>query len=372
MAVFGVVFIPGLAASVAGPERLPWVVVTFLCFFGILVFDISGGLTHRWVNVFLYLISLGLVLLGVLEVTSESFWRDFAGAIFLGSLLFEQNSLPWSGGGPFRTTVTPGLLFLLLVLAQNIPFLPAEMTYGFCFVAILISCYLEFFSIFRENTSASAGSFMAGMRLACSGIGTLFYCNVFLPGIARQPPFDLAFIILPAIAVGFSFVAMLFPQWRRRQILFYCNWSVLIFWAALSGEPNRFYAALACLVGGVWTVMISDRYFEQGQNFRDLYLRLAGWAVPGSLLFTLVVFVLAPSSNAYVRGGCALWILNFFLYWAGIRRFSGLSSKIDKNIPWTWRHRLALFVTLVGASALAGIKSWPEILSQIWYQTGAK
>ncbi len=359
-----------IAFLLAPSSRAPWVIIGLLCFGGILLFDIYNQLPRRWMNLVIFLLTYALILCAVLENTAEAFWRDFAGALFFTSLLFEQNSKPWSGFGPLRTTVTPALIFLMLILAQSVPSLPPELNYGFSLGAIIIAAYIELFCIFRENTAFNAGSFMSALRIACAGLGTLFYSSVFIPEIARQHPFNLMNIVLPAIAAIVALFSIFLKHWRRRQILFYCNWSLFIFWAALSGETFRFYAAIGALVAGVWTIMMTDHESANPQNQRELYLKLSTWGVPGSFLFTIIIFALSPTTDDLVRQGSALWLLSFFIYWSGLRSFVFQKERTTSKPEWDWRRSLALVVTLVGASLLAGIRVLPGIFSEIWNQVG--
>jgi hypothetical protein len=352
----------------AAGDRIPWVVISLLCFGGILVFDAYEQVTTRWMNLVVFIAVYGLIVGAVLANSAEMFWRDFAGTIFLISLLFEQNASPWSGFGPLRTTVTAAIILLLVVLAQSIPYLPAETAYSLSLGAIIISSYIELFCIFRENTAFNAGSFMTALRIACVGIGSLFYASVFLPEIARQAPFNLMFVALPVIAVAASLFAIFLKHWRRRQILFCCNWSLFIFWASITGEKGRFFAALGALVAGVWSVMMTDRNEATASQPWDLYLKLSAWGLPGSLLFTMIVFVLSPSTDVLVGQGSALWLISFFIFWSGLRGFKFSPEEKNKETSFTWRSRLAVVVTLFGASLLAGARILPNLLSEIWTQ----
>jgi len=365
----GLVAISVAAFILATSSRAPWVVIGFLCFGGILFFDGYNQIPKRWMNIILFLLTYVLILDAVLEGTPEAFWRDFAGALFFTSLLFEQNALSWSGFGALRTTVTPALIFFMLILAQSIPALPPEVNYGLSVAALIISSYTELFCIFRENAAATVGSFMSALRVACSGLGCLFYCSVFLPEIARRAPFNLMYVGLPIFALLVSLGAVFLKHWRRRQTLFFCNWSLFIFWAALSGESFRFYAAIGALIAGVWTIMMADRDAANPENYRELYLKLSAWGVPGSFLFTIIIFALGPSSDELVRQGSAIWLLSFFIYWSGLGGFSFSTSKTpNKGALNGWHRRLAFVVTLLGASLIAGIRILPEIFSEVWAQ----
>jgi len=366
----GLILFSIVAFLTAPVSRVPWIVIGLLCFGGILLFDIYNQLPKKWMNVAIFLLTYALILRAVSEVTVEAFWRDFAGALFFTALLFEQNSEAWSGFGPLRTTITPALIFLMLILAQSVPSLPPNLNYGFSLAAIVLSAYVELFCIFRENSSANAGSFMSALRVACAGLGTLFYCSVFIPEVAHKYPFNLTNIVLPVFAVIVSVFSIFLKGWRRRQILFYCNWSLFIFWAALSGEPLRFYAAVGALVAGVWTIMMTHPENLYVQNQGELYLKLSAWGIPGSFLFTIIVFSLSPTTDELVRQGSALWLLSFFVFWSRLRGLVFSKEKASKEILWSWRQGLALIVTLIGASLLAGARVLPDIFSEIWNQVG--
>jgi hypothetical protein len=193
---------------------------------------------------------------------------------------------------------------------------------------------------------------------------------VFIPEVAHKNPFNLMNIVLPTLAVIVSALSIFLKGWRRRQILFYCNWSLFIFWAALSGEALRFYAAVGALVVGVWTIMMTHPDDLRAQNQRELYLKLSAWGVPGSFLFTVIVFALSPTTDDLVRQGSALWLLSFFIFWSRLRGLVFSKEKASREILWSWRQGLAFIVTLVGASLLAGVRVLPEIFSEIWSQVG--
>jgi hypothetical protein len=359
--------ITGLFCEIATLERLPWILTSFLCFGGIVLFDFYRDIIRSAVNFIVFFAVYALVLGAMLSSSPDVFWRSFAGALFLISLLFEQNALAWSGFGPFRTTVTPSIIFLMLILVQSIPYLGAPVIYSFSLAAILFASYLEVFCIFRENSAMNAGSFMSALRLASVGLCVLFYCHIFLPDIAHQVPFKLFYLALPALGALIAIVSLFLQHWRRRQILFYCNWSIFVFWTALSGEPVRFFAAIGALIAGVWSIMMTGRETIGSNKPRDLYLKLSVWGVPGSFLFTMIVFSLAPSTDVYVRQGSAIWLLNFVVFWVGLFRFSlPISSDDSAQEPTSLRKNVAVIVTILGASLLSGMKVLPEIMNQIW------
>jgi hypothetical protein len=356
-----------LAVALAAPAlRLPWVVTAFLCFGGIVLFDSNSQIQKTWMNTILFLGAYTLIILGLTEPAVENFWRDFAGAVVLISFLFETNSLPWSGRGfIFRSTVPPASLIFILVLGLNVPFLTADATLTIALFVVLLVCYLELFSILRENNDMNSGSFMSALRAAACGVGSLFYSSVFLPEAAKQPPFVFTQVALPCLALIVAVMSLFLKQWRRRYILFGCNWSLFVFWAGLSGEQYRFYAALGALVAGVWTIMMTDKKNVDPTDTKDLYLKLSGWAVPGSFLFSMMIFVLYPSTNELIKQGSAVWLLSFFVYWSGLRHFE--FPKKGSSLPiWSWRNSLALAITVAGAGTLAGIKYFPLLMEQLW------
>jgi len=368
--LLGLLSFSGVAFFMAPASRELWVILAFLCFGGILVFDLYDQIASQWMNPIIFLLIYALILSAVLEVGVEGFWRDFAGAVFLVSLLFEQNANQWTGFGALRTTLTPALIFLMLVFAQSLPSLPPEVSYGFSLAALIMASYLELFCIFREGSASNAGSFMSALRVACVGVGALFYCSVFVPNLAHQMPYNIMSVVLPGIAVLIALFSAFLNHWRRRQTLFFCNWSLFIFWEALSGEDFRLYAAIGALLGGAWTVMMTLRDEIDPENYKQLYLKLSAWGIPGSFLFTMIIFGISPSQDELLRRGSALWVLSFFIFWAGLRGFKIPKERPSARPSWSWRESLALVVTLVGASLLAGVRILPTVFSDIWIRAG--
>jgi len=366
--VLAVFLVTGLAVVQASETRLPWVLIGFLGFIGIVVFDSYQEIPKSWTNSALFILIYGLTLQSCLESTPDNFWRDQAGAVFLATILFEQNSLPWSGLGFFRSTMAPSVLYFLLVLAQTLPFFSADVVFGCALGAILLFSFLELFSILRENNDRNSGSFMSAIRSGVCGLGSLFYSATFLPGTAKEAPFVFIRVGLPLLGLAVATLSLFFRQWRRRYILFCCNWSVFVFWAAITGEAPRFYAAVAAFIAGVWTIMMTNRRAADASDTRDLYLKLSAWGVPGSLMFSMIVFALFPSESLLVREGSVLWLVTFFVYWSGLRKFE-LPKKQGEASAWTWRNSLALSITIAGAGLLAGAKYFPEIITQVLGQS---
>ena len=211
----------------------------------------------------------------------------------------------------------------------------------------------------------NSGSFMSALRAATCGLGSLFYSGTFLPDAVQQAPIVYIRVALPCLGLLVATLSLFFAQWRRRYILFCCNWSLLIFWASVTGEHHRFFAAAGALIAGVWTIMMTDKRAADAGDTRDLYLRLSAWGIPGSLLFSMVVFLLFPSENPLVQAGTVLWLITFFVYWSGMRKFE-LPKKQGDEPQWTWRNSLALSLTVAGAGLLAGAKYFPELITQVW------
>ena len=77
--VFGMLAVTGLSLWHAPEARIPWLIVGFLSFFGIIVFDSYKELLRSWTNAILYLLIYALALQSCLEISPENFWRDQAG-----------------------------------------------------------------------------------------------------------------------------------------------------------------------------------------------------------------------------------------------------------------------------------------------------
>lgn len=350
-------FVTALANS--PDSRIPWVVATFLCFAGIFIFDEGRRIVANWGNSVVFSLIFGLTLKGVLEPTPQDFWRDIAGAAFFIAFLFEHNSEPWAGRILGRSTVTPAVFFFVLVLGQNIPVLGPEVVLLFSLLAIATLVFMEVFNLFREKDEVGGTIFVSACRSAVTGVACAFYTATFLPGIAREPPFDQLLIVIPAIALMTALLSLLFQERINRYSLFCCGWSLFIFWAALGGESDRFLAAVGALIAGSWSIMTTRHQLHTGEP-RRFFLNLMGWGVPGSLMFSLFLYGLLPSGQKNIQLGSGLWLVSFFIYWSSLMLPDSAGSV--KNLKWDWRASLALSLTLLGGAILGGVKLLPEVL----------
>lgn len=347
-------------ALATGPEsRAPWLIATLLCFAGIFIFDEGRKIVANWGNSVVFSLIFGLTLKGVLEPTPQDFWRDISGAVFLIAFLFEHNAEPWAGRVLSRSTVTPAIFFFVLVLGQNIPALGPEEVLLFSLLAIATLSFMEVFNLFREKSEMGGTIFVSACRSAVTGLACAFYTATFLPGIARQAPFDQLLIVIPSVGLMAALVSLLFRDRINRYLLFCCGWSLFVFWAALGGESDRFLAAVGASIAGSWSIMTTRHHLQSGEP-RRFFLNILGWGAPGSLMFSLLLYGLLPSGQNNIQAGAGIWLASFFIYWTGLMLPDSESG--SKNQKWDWRGSLALSLTLLGGAVLGGVKLLPELL----------
>ena len=360
----GLLIFSGISFYVSPASRQFWIGITFLSFVGIFIFDGYSQIIKNGANTFLFLITYGLVLKAILEPEAELFWRDCAGIVFITALAFEQNGKSWFGTGSLKSSIGPAILFFILILAGCLPVLTPEQSLMCTLLAVLIFCFLEIFYILRSQTESHSGSFMAAMRSASSGIICLYYSTTFLPGISSEKPFIYFQVILPLIGLAIALFGAFFEEIKKRYILFCAGWSLFIFWAELSGEPLKIYAAVGATISGAWAIMMTNKRNSSSSDGREVFLKLSGWGIPGSILFSFILLTLLHSESVLAQRGSVIWLLSFFVYWAGLTWAKWDDAKMNED-SWTWRNSLALSVTIAGGGLLAGAKVFPSLVSAL-------
>ncbi|MDZ4677322.1 MAG: hypothetical protein SGI74_07395 [Oligoflexia bacterium] len=358
------------SASIALGEvsRVPWLVVCGLSFIGIFIFDTENAITKNIANSTLFLTVFGLVLKSILEPSVEYFWRDVAGAVFLIALGFEQNSESWDGHILLRSMLTPAVLFFILVMGQSLPALPAEATLICSLAGIFLLALLELFSMLRKQGDVQTTAFMSATRSATSSIVSLFYCATFLPNLIHEAPFINIQLLVPVMGVCLAMLGFFLRKSRERYILFCSGWSLFILWTALSFEQNRIFAGIGGAVAGAWSTVIVSRAPIRGNDLRYIFLKISGWGIPGSILFTFILLGLLPSTNMNLRIGSVIWLLGFFIYWSGLVG----NADSDRSTPeqsWGWRQSIALALTIASTALL----SEPGMLARamsVWWGGG--
>jgi hypothetical protein len=364
LALLGLIVFTSLGFWFAPLAREPWIIISFLGFFGIYLFDGEKNITKNFANTSLFLITYGLLIKSILEGEPEYFWRDCAGIIFLIALSFEQNSPSWFGTGGLKSSVGPAVLFYIFILASSLPILNAEQTLICTTLALLIFCFLEVFYILRAKAEGYAGSFMSAIRASACGTISLYYCSTFLPGISANKPFTYVQIIFPIIGLLMAIFAAFFEEKKKSYIIFCAGWSLFIFWAALSTDPLKVYAAVGASVIGSWTIMMTNGPTPHPKMAREIFLKLSAWGIPGTALFSFIVFTLLHSENDLARMGSVIWLSSFLIYWWGVFKIEWADSEKISG-PWTWRNSLALSITIAGGGLLAGAKIFPTLIRSL-------
>lgn len=346
-------------------SRYPWLFSAVASFLGIFIFDGFHEITASGTNMLTFVGVFGFLMQALTEQNLESFWHDSAAALFFVAVAFEKNAQPWSGKARLRSTFVPSVLFFILVLAQSMPTLSPEGVLTCAMGALLLTVLFEAFYLLRESSEHNAGSFMSAMRLAIGGIITVFYCATFLPDVSKERVFIPMFYFLPALGSFLALAGFACREVNRRHILFCSMWSAFIFWAAFSGGSTRILAALVASVFGAWTVIITRKKMVVTEGHRGLIIKLSGWAVPGSLLFVPLVFMVSPSENQSIQFGTLAWVFAFVVFWCGLSR-DDWSEMAPPGESAGWRYSAAITLTILSSAFWAVYALTPESLDLFW------
>lgn len=353
-----------LGLLIAQPIGASWVLVAGLVFLGVLFFDDRGQLTSSWITT----LSVGAIYASLVwaltEPSSEGFWRSTAGAVFFFGFLYEHNSPSWSGKNLFSSAFAPSLLFFVLVISQGAAVFSPEGSAVLNFSAVLVFALYELFIVFRDKGDYLSSSSISALRVGSCGIVTLFFGSTYMPSVIHMYPLNSISYLVPAMGLLLALASLAFSDVKRSYVFFTTSWNLFLLWAVLADEEYRLYAAILGAIAGAWSVAMAN--IDEGalEDFKSVYLKLSSWGFPGSFLFTAIVFILLPSQKPTVQLGSLIWAITFLTFWWGVIRMPW--PKEGGTASWGWRRQVAVVVTMIGASGLAGATIFPGLFKAVW------
>ncbi len=364
---FSLLFFMGLLAGIGFVEGLErqyfWIGLVFFQFLGTFFFDDKRLAAEKWINVIFIGAIFGFTVLALVATSIEGFWHQTAAAVFTIFLGFEFNSSTARQQSGVRSTGIPAVLFFSLIMFQNLSILTPAQNLTFALLALLGLALFETMTVFHES---KVPPYFSAIRFGVCSTLTLYYATTFLPGEFNEDFFLVGRILLPILSILLALISF-FEKKTSTKFTFFCSgWSLLIFWSSLSGEPARIYGALAAAIVVPWAICIcKNKMFSDNPKRR--ILDLSAWAMPGSLLFAIAVFNLAPSNVWDLQTGASLWILAFLFHWGALAFARGDSESKEGEEQWSWNNSASLFMNLLGGAVLAFPRGLKELLDSLGF-----